>query len=165
MENGVGGFDVSEVAVGAVGGPQISISVFTHSIYDVIENSLTVEMWWFQEGGPETAELIKRELIVSIDGNPDIIPVENNFTDVPVPWNYLDGGVHDITVTGAVFINWTTGPSFFLSNPEFIVADNSMRALILYLIITSVAVISIMVVVQVVKGNKNVRTSKSKARR
>lgn len=165
IQDGSGGFDVNEVAVGGVGGPQISISVFTHSVYDVIGNSLTVEMWWFQEGGPETAELIKRELIVNIDGNPDIIPVKGNFTDVPVPWNYLDGGIHNITVTGAVFINWTIGPSFFLSDTEFIVADNSTRALILYLIITSVVVISIMAVVQVFKGNKNVRSSKKKGRR
>lgn len=164
IQDGSGGFDVNEVAVGGVGGPQVFISVFTHSVYDVLDNSLTVEMWWFQEGGPETAELIKRELIVNIDGDPEIIQADN-FTDIPLPWNYLDGGIHNITVTGAVFINWTTGPTFFLSDPEFIVADNSTRALILYLIVTSIVVISIMGAVQIFKGDRHDRSTKSKGRR
>lgn len=145
--------------------PTSPIEVFTNTEYDSWTNSLKIELWWIQRGGPETAELIKRELIVNIDGNVDIIPVENNFIDVPLPWNYLDGGIHNITVTGAVFINWTTGPSFFLSDMEFMVADNSTRALILYLLITAIVIMGIMAVWELSKRNRNVRSSKSKARR
>ncbi len=155
-----------EEALGKPGGAQSPIRVYTNTQYDSRTNSLKIEVWWIQQGGPETAELIKRELIVNIDGNPDIIPVKGNFTNVPLPWNYLDGGIHNITVTGAVFINWTTGPSFFLSDTESIVADNSTRALILYLIITSIVIISIMAVWELSKKRvRHVRTRKGKARR
>lgn len=163
IRNGNGGFDVTEVPVG-VTNPATFVQVFTHSDYDVLANILKVQMWWIQQGGPEPAKIAKRELIVTIDGNPKIISA-GNFTNVPVPWNYLDGRMHNITVTGVIVVNWTTGPGIFVSDTELIIADNSTRALILYLIITSIVVISIMGAIQISRGNKDVRSRKSKARR
>jgi hypothetical protein len=137
---------IAIVTEGEGDNPMSSIQVYTASEYLMWENRLKVSLWWEQTGGPETANAISKWLKVTIDGDvihKGYIQVDDGFVYVPVTWNALDGGFHQIEVQGNVLINWTSGSTIYQSDVEKLVADNFWRWVFLvaiFLIIMSVVV-------------------------
>ena len=114
---------------------QSPIRVYTHSEYQPWDNTLKVELWWVQMGGPEPAVITNRYILVYVDGIQLIGFIEaSNVTFVDMPWNHFDPDDHNITVMGYVEVDWSSGPAIYRSNPEHLVASNFAKTLILYLI-------------------------------
>jgi hypothetical protein len=115
---------------GKANNPSSAISVSTRSEYRPFENRLLVHLFWSQSGGPEEAHATEKWVTVFIDGvliPPGFFKVKDDHTFVPVPWNVLDGFLHNGTVRGFVLINWTSGPTVHSSIPEEIILDNILR--------------------------------------
>jgi hypothetical protein len=119
--------------------PQSPITVYTHSEYDSGTNQLKVELWWTQSGGPEPAVVIKKYLIISVDGSQINGFIEaSNVTYVDMPWNHLDSEEHNITVFGYLEVNWSSGPAVYRSNAEHLTASNFSKSLLIWFTIVIV---------------------------
>lgn len=132
--------------------PSSPIEVYTKSEYKLWENRLKVSLWWEQTGGPETATAISKWVYVWIDGNQmggGVIPVKDGFVHVGVPWNALDGGMHNATVIGYVLINWTSGSVAYQSDPEKLTMDNFPRWLVLVIIFIIVLIAVVATVIHI----------------
>lgn len=150
---------------GKANNPSSAISVSTRSEYRPFENRLLVHLFWTQSGGPEEAFASDKWVTVFIDGHlvgKGIFKVKEDHTFVPVPWNVLDGGLHNGTVRGFVLINWTTGPTVHASVPEEITLDNFLRWL---LIITIGMVILIAVIAWAIRVMNERRIDKEMLRK
>ena len=107
---------------------------------------MKVEIFWTQSGGPEEATALAKWVTVSIDGDSvgtGVFQVEDDHVFVPVPWGPLDGNLHNGSVVGYVLINWTTGPTTYISEPEHIKLDNFSRFVLIVFFVVFFIVIAL----------------------
>ncbi|MHA2265863.1 MAG: hypothetical protein ACXAEN_26015, partial [Candidatus Thorarchaeota archaeon] len=135
--------------------PSSSIRVFTNSEYHMWENRIQVSMRCEQRGGPEPANIIAKWIFVSIDGHDlgqGIYPMHSNSTYLPVPWNFLDGGMHNATIVGYCLVAWTSGEVAYQSEPEKLVMDNFVRWVFLLVIFLIILVVVVAVLIKLGQG-------------
>lgn len=155
------------ITEGGAGGTAASITVYTKSEYKMWENRLKIDLMWYQTGGPEEAVALARWVSITIDGrslHPGLfqMPTDKNSTHVRVPWNVLDGNMHNITVVGYVSVGWSSGAVTYQSDPETITVDNLIRFIVIMLAFIFLIVVGLALVAKRLKDRSDLIESRDR---
>lgn len=130
--------------------PAAPIDVYVDVSYNLWGNEIILSVRWVQTGGPEPALERGKWATVWADGvEVGTYTIGDGARRVAAPWSFFDGRDHNVTVVGAVNVEWPTwgGWQTYFSDPELERVSNFPRfAVLMFGLFCLLAVVAIVAV-------------------